>query len=173
MAKLKGNRKTKQKRTYNTTARKKKVFLELLLKNAGNISLACKKADIARSTYYEWLDNDEEFANAVQDKEEELIDFAESQAFKLLAGYQKVTNTETYDRKSGQVVNLKKVEHIGPDPAITKFLLERRRPEKYKNTQDINLNPDQQLDEIAKGKIKNLSSEEQIKLITLIEKLNG
>ena len=41
---------------------KKESILKALEKNLGVVTLSCRKADIPRSTFYKWLNEDEEFA---------------------------------------------------------------------------------------------------------------
>lgn len=58
----------------------KKVFLDAYAKSYGNITKSCKAADIARQTYYNWLDNDPEFSEQVNSIEpaEQFLDFLET-----------------------------------------------------------------------------------------------
>lgn len=65
-------------RAARRNSRKKKVFLEALELSAGNISAACRKAEVSRFTYYGWIDQDEAFARAVHEIEEADIDFTET-----------------------------------------------------------------------------------------------
>lgn len=58
---------------------KKETMLSALEKSLGVVTVACKKANIPRSTYYKWLKEDTDFANAVKDIENIALDFAESQ----------------------------------------------------------------------------------------------
>lgn len=59
---------------------KKKAFIDAYTKSFGNITQSCKAVDICRQTYYNWLQNDTEFANDIQNAEpqEVFIDFAEN-----------------------------------------------------------------------------------------------
>ena len=58
---------------------KKETILKALENSLGVVTVACKQADIPRSTYYKWLKEDEEFAQAVKEIENIALDFAESQ----------------------------------------------------------------------------------------------
>jgi len=73
MAKKKVTRERQAKRT----AKKKAEFLIALEEKAGNISKACKAINIGRMTYYDWLESDKEFAKAVEEVNEALIDWGE------------------------------------------------------------------------------------------------
>ena len=61
----------------------KKKTLEALEKSLGVVTSACKNVGIARSTFYEWL-KDEEFKKQVDDINNIAIDFAESQLHKQI-----------------------------------------------------------------------------------------
>ena len=58
---------------------KKETLLKALEKSLGVVTIACKKSDIPRSTYYKWLKDDEEFRQQVKEIENVALDFAESQ----------------------------------------------------------------------------------------------
>lgn len=70
---------TKKKETALT---RKKAFIEILRSNAGNIKESCIKANIGRTTYYSWINDDIEFERRCDNVNEELIDYAESQLMK-------------------------------------------------------------------------------------------
>nr|DAG17916.1 MAG TPA: putative terminase small subunit [Caudoviricetes sp.] len=62
-----------------TLTKQQKEFLTVFNQVGGNISMACRKANIkSRTTYYRWLENDE-FRDAVENVNESFIDLAESQ----------------------------------------------------------------------------------------------
>tara|TARA_R110001632_G_scaffold195733_1_gene317351 strand:- start:124 stop:504 length:381 start_codon:yes stop_codon:yes gene_type:complete len=63
----------------NKTAQHKKAIIEALEQSLGIVTSACKKVGVGRTTFYGWLNDDEEFAKAVQDIENVALDFAESQ----------------------------------------------------------------------------------------------
>lgn len=62
-----------------TLTKQQKEFLTVFNQVGGNISMACKQANIkSRTTYYRWLENDV-FRDAVENVNESFIDLAESQ----------------------------------------------------------------------------------------------
>jgi hypothetical protein len=63
---------------------KKESILKALENTLGVVTMACKSADIPRSTYYKWLKEDDEFAKAVKDIENIALDFGESQLHKQI-----------------------------------------------------------------------------------------
>ena len=58
---------------------KKKAFIEVFRRNTGNIKATCEKVGMGRTTYYNRIDDDKDFETEVQNVNEELIDYAESQ----------------------------------------------------------------------------------------------
>src|SRR4051812_10305585 len=67
---------------------KKESVVEALKECYGIVTDACKKADVPRSTFYKWLNEDDEFKAAVQDTQEEAIDFVEGKLFQKINGVQ-------------------------------------------------------------------------------------
>ena len=63
---------------------KKESILKALEKNLGVVTLSCRKAEIPRSTFYKWLNQDKEFAKQVKEIENVALDFAESELFKQI-----------------------------------------------------------------------------------------
>jgi hypothetical protein len=62
--------------------KKRADFLIALKEKAGNISKACEAVNVGRRTYYDWMENDPEFAKVVEDINESIIDWSED-ALKL------------------------------------------------------------------------------------------
>lgn len=54
--------------------KKKAKFIKAFIANDTNISKACRECRIARQTFYDWKENDEEFAGLVSDTEEAITD---------------------------------------------------------------------------------------------------
>lgn len=57
---------------------KKALFVEAMHNNLGNATAACKAVGISRQTYYNWLEEDEEFKAEIDAVAEELLDMAEN-----------------------------------------------------------------------------------------------
>lgn len=57
---------------------KKKNFIRAYRETLGVIKYACEQVSISRRTFYNWLESDAEFKQAVEDISEEAIDFAEN-----------------------------------------------------------------------------------------------
>jgi len=68
----------------NRTVQQKKVMLEALEKTLGVVTSACKASGIPRSAHYRWMNDDQEYANAVNDLENLTLDFAESQLYQQI-----------------------------------------------------------------------------------------
>lgn len=68
----------------NKTEHHKKAIIEALEQSLGVVTSACKKVGIGRTTYYQWLKDDDAFAEKVNDIQDVAIDFAESQLHKQI-----------------------------------------------------------------------------------------
>lgn len=66
--------------------KRRKIFLEVMHKKAGNVSEACAAVGIDRSTYYHWRKRYPEFQEAVEEVNEFLVDFTESKLFGKIQG---------------------------------------------------------------------------------------
>lgn len=71
---------------YESDNIKKKLMIDSIRNSMGNVTEACKKADIARNTHYRWLRDDPNYAQAVEDVMEERLDFAESKLLENIKG---------------------------------------------------------------------------------------
>ena len=72
----------------NRTKNDKKKFLKKLGKNNCHISKTCEHLNIGRQTYYDWLDDDKEFSDQVENVREALNDDnATWQRIALIMGY--------------------------------------------------------------------------------------
>ncbi|MGM9777760.1 MAG: phBC6A51 family helix-turn-helix protein [Prevotella sp.] len=69
-----GKRLTEEERRQ----RKKNTFLKFLKEGMGIVSYACDKTNISRQTFYNWKDNDDDFAQQAEDIQETTVDMAES-----------------------------------------------------------------------------------------------
>lgn len=58
--------------------KRKKKLLKHLGEGRGIISYACQKAGVSRQTFYNWKTEDDEFAQAVENISEDIIDVVES-----------------------------------------------------------------------------------------------
>lgn len=63
----------------NKTEHHKKALIEALEKSLGVVTTACRNIGIGRTTFYEWMKTDEEFAFQVDEINNIALDFAESQ----------------------------------------------------------------------------------------------
>ncbi len=62
----------------------KKALIEALEKSLGVVTRACKQVGIGRTTFYNYYNEDKEFAKKVDDIENVALDFAESQLHKQI-----------------------------------------------------------------------------------------
>ena len=63
---------------------KKRAMIEALEKSLGVVTTACERVGINRTTHYDWLKKDEDYARAVEEIDNVTLDFAESQLYKQI-----------------------------------------------------------------------------------------
>ena len=68
----------------NKSDTKKKQMLEALERSLGIVTTACNAIGINRSTHYDWLKKDNDYADKVKAIEGRTLDFAESHLHKLI-----------------------------------------------------------------------------------------
>lgn len=95
--------------------KKKQAMLEALEKHLGVVALAAKEIGIERSTHYEWMRRDEDYARKVEAIGDVALDFAESALLKRIN--EKDTTAiifylKTKGKKRGYVEK-KEIEHSG------------------------------------------------------------
>ena len=108
----------------NKTEHHKKALLEALEKSLGVVTTACKRAEVGRTTYYDWYNNDEEFKKQVDDIANIALDFAESQLHKQIADNSTsatIFYLKTKGKKRGYI---ERQEITGADGAPTNFQIE-------------------------------------------------
>ena len=108
----------------NKTEQHKKAIIESLEKSLGVVTTACKRAGIGRTTFYEWLKDDPEFAEEVSDIQNIALDYAESQLHKQIgAGSTAATifYLKTKGKKRGYI---ERQEITGADGMPTNFQIE-------------------------------------------------
>ena len=103
---------------------KKESILKALEQSLGVVTVACKKADVPRSTFYKWINEDEAFAIAVNDIENIALDFAESQLHSQI-GNGNTSATIFYLKTKGKNRGyIERQEITGADGMPTNFQIE-------------------------------------------------
>lgn len=59
-------------------------MIEAMEKSLGVVTSACKLADVGRTTFYMWYNDDPDFRKAIDDIENVALDFAESKLHSLI-----------------------------------------------------------------------------------------
>lgn len=70
--------------TSERTEQHKKEILEALEKTLGNVTTACKMVGVGRTTFYDWMNNDEEFKKEVDDIQNITLDYVEGKLIKQI-----------------------------------------------------------------------------------------
>lgn len=64
---------------------KKKLMMEALKHQLGNVTLACKEVGITRDTHYRWIKEDKEYAGETVRLDDFVIDFVENELHKQIS----------------------------------------------------------------------------------------
>jgi len=97
--------KPSKKSQRTSTAVRKAQMLAALADTKTNISAACERVGINRWTHYNWMDNDEEYAQEVEAVAEKLIDSVETMFLR--------STIESDDRRSMRWFLERKARHRG------------------------------------------------------------
>lgn len=95
----------------------KQAFIKAWCKTFGNITQTCQLVDISRRTYYDWMQDDPEFKNAIDNSEplELKLDFVESKIVKRInegSDAVLIMTAKTLGKKRGYVER-QEIEHSG------------------------------------------------------------
>lgn len=134
-----------------TTPAKKQRIIELLRRDSYNISEITAMAEIDRSTYYEWIKNDAEFAASVEQAKEEFRAEMTAEAKKslrrLICGYMAEETTTitvpsgTHDENGKPIPAIKEMKTvkkpIPPNTGAVIFTLTNVDPDNWKNRQEV------------------------------------
>jgi hypothetical protein len=114
-----------------TTQPKKRAFLAAYAKS-GNISAACRAAEIERRTYYLWTEHDAEFAAAAKMAYAEAGDYLEMVALeRATVGH--TTVKEVWE----EGVLVKREVTTGVSDTMLAMMLNGAKPEKYKQRAEV------------------------------------
>ena len=107
---------------------KKKAMLSALTVSMGIVSTASKKANVHRSTHYDYVNDDPQYKEYVEAIDEYTIDFAESNLHKLINGYDyEEVVKEPNKKKPGEMVTTKiTTKKVGPDKTAIIFFLKTK-----------------------------------------------
>ena len=97
----------------------KKAMIEALEKSLGVVTTACKTVGISRQTHYEWLREDGQYRDAVDDIGDVALDFAESQLHKQIQNGE-VSSTIFYLKTKGKKRGYVERTEITADVSVNK-----------------------------------------------------
>ena len=98
----------------------KEIFIEVFENKGGNINASCKAFGISRQTFYNWKNDDDEFASKIRDVQEGLIDFVESKLMENIKDND-TTSTIFYLKTKGKsrgYTERQEIEHQGKNVNI-------------------------------------------------------
>ena len=163
------------KKKYNKKVAER--ILAMIRADTYTITEVCNNVGISRQTFYNWLNDNPEFAQAVEDANNELLDKmnieAKKSLMKKIKGYDVIeTHVTTVPGKDGNPVikeqkNVKK--HIQPDTAAVIFTLTNGDPEHWRNRQSTEVTGKDGKDLLENKSVDELKAE----LDGLLEIING
>jgi|TARA_R100001463_G_scaffold13865_1_gene36947 predicted transcriptional regulator len=103
---------------------KKESVLKALEQSLGVVNMACKKADVPRSTFYKWMKEDDDFAQKVQDIDNIALDFVESQLHRQIADNSTAATIFYLKTKGKKRGYIERQEITGADGMPTNFQIE-------------------------------------------------
>lgn len=101
--------------TTNKIQQKKKALIEALTQTLGVVTSACKIVGIDRTMFYDYYNDDKEFAKQVKDIQEVAVDFAESKLYEQIKDGN-TTATIFYLKTKGKgrgYVERQEIQHSG------------------------------------------------------------
>lgn len=110
----------------------KKAFLEAYEKSFGNILVSCKTVGIARQTYYNWIQEDEQFKKDVEtiEPQERFLDFLEGKLVEKINGGDVTSLIFALKTKGKRRGYVERQEITGADGIPTNFQVEIIRSDK-------------------------------------------
>ena len=103
---------------------KKESLLKALEQSLGVVTVACKNADIPRSTYYKWLNEDKDFAQQVEDIANIAVDFAETKLHEQIQNGNTTATIFYLKTKGKQRGYVERQEITGAEGMPTNFQIE-------------------------------------------------
>jgi len=157
-----------------------KKICELIESDSYTIAEICSMSGIHHDTYYEWIKNKPEFAEAIARAREQfndlLIKEAKNSLRKKVTGYEVEENRTTYVEnqkdangkpKIKEQVRIKK--HIQADTFAIQFVLTNKAPDEYKNKVSSEVTGKDGKDLIPNYDIGKLTDEQRAALLTIGE----
>ena len=111
------------------TDKKKKAMIKAMEKCLGVVSTACKVVGIDRATHYRWMKSDSEYKEIIDDVENLVIDFAESQLHKQIEDGNTAA-TIFYLKTKGKPRGYVERQEIAHDGSIESTLIQWKPAEK-------------------------------------------
>lgn len=92
---------------------------------------------VAVSTFYNWRDRYPEFLESIEKGKVDPDDEVENALRQRALGYEHPEEKIFYDTKTGKVIRVMTIKHYPPDTGAAAFWLKNRRPETWREKQEI------------------------------------
>ena len=120
----------------NKIEQHKKALIQALEKSLGVVTTACKQVGIGRTTFYNYVNEDETFRKDVEDIDNIALDFAESQLHKQIQDGNTTATIfllKTKGKKRGYIER----QEIQHDGQVQSTLIEWKPPKEEKLSKDV------------------------------------
>lgn len=156
-----------------------KRICELIEADSYTVAEICSMSGIHHDTYYEWLKNKPEFADAVTRAREQFDDIlvkeAKNSLRKKVSGYEVEEQRTVYieDKKGDKKPKIKEQtrikKHIQPDTFAIQFVLTNKAPNEYKNKVSSEVTGKDGKDLIPNYDTSKLTEEQRATLLSIGE----
>jgi len=139
----KPNKKPTKREDQLRTKKAKEIMLKELISSYGNITTACIKTNINRATYYDWMEKDKKFKQAVDDIPEMTLDHYEKRLHELIDSGNVIATLfalKSKGKKRGWEDTTKHETKI--DVNLTKIDIKFEVPKEFKNITPKSYLPD-------------------------------
>ncbi len=140
MAAKKRDPRTGSRAARNAVQQQKKRVMLASVAATGNISEACRRAEIERSTHYRWMEADEQYALSFRQAEQTAIDAMEQEAWRRAVE----GTVEPVVSAGKHVTDIRRYSDT-----LLIFLLKGARPGKYRDRVDVTVDVTKMAGEVA------------------------
>ena len=163
--------KTKAEKIAEHTEQSKKNVLLALSLSLGVVTSACRKANVGRTQFYAWIEEDNAFAMDVNMVKEEALDLVESKLFQRINGLKTPDSHVSVIKGKVVVTELKK--HYPPNVASIIFYLKTQGKKRgYVERQEVEINTKSDVAKMLEN-LDELSDKELETLAALTSKLDS
>jgi hypothetical protein len=112
----------KQREEQQRTRIAKEQFIRVFSKGLGIVSAVCEKIGIDRSTYYDWMEKDDAFAETIRTITSQRNDYVEDKLMSKIAGNDGASIRFYLERRHGNYKNKSEVHQYNAEKTLEDLL---------------------------------------------------